>query len=223
MPELPLRRDLRMRGLQLPYKKQMKKLPEEAGDEPRFPSPALATPLDRLLAQRGQFLAFLERRLHDPALAEDILQTSYLRAFEHQNPTISDETVTAWFYQILRNAIIDNFRRQTTRNKMLETWAQELEKSTEAGPELETEICGCLGDVVKELKPDYADILRAVDLGGQRLQDFAREHKLSASNAGVRVHRARAALRKGLLATCGACSEHQCLDCTCKKHAPFGS
>jgi RNA polymerase sigma factor (sigma-70 family) len=208
-----------MRGLHLPYQKQMTKLSKEAGEEPRFPSPSLSM-LDQLLAQRRQFLAFLERRLHDPALAEDILQASYLRAFEHQNPALSDDTVTAWFYQILRNAIIDNFRRQTTRNKMLEAWAHELETSSGLAPDLESDICACLGHVVEELKPEYADILRAVDLGGQRLQDFAREQKLSTSNAGVRVHRARAALRKGLIKTCGACSEHRCVDCTCKRHWP---
>jgi RNA polymerase sigma factor (sigma-70 family) len=209
-----------MRGLHLPYQKQMTKMPEGAGEEPRFPSSDIPTPLDRLLTNRGQFLAFLKRRVDDPALAEDILQTSYLRAFEHRHSELTDDTVTAWFYQILRNAVIDNFRRQSTRNKMLEAWAQELETSASLAPDLESDICACLGDVVEDLKPEYAEILRAVDLGGQRVQDFAREQKLSPSNAGVRVHRARAALRKGLIETCGACSEHRCLDCTCKKHSP---
>jgi hypothetical protein len=37
------------------------------------------------------------------------------------------------------------------------------------------------------------------------------------SNAAVRIHRARAAFRKHLVRTCGACAEHSCIDCTCRK------
>jgi RNA polymerase sigma-70 factor (ECF subfamily) len=50
------------------------------------------------------------------------------------------------------------------------------------------------------------------------VQDFAEQHGISASNASVRVHRARAALRKQLLRTCATCAEHGCVNCTCKKH-----
>ena len=57
----------------------------------------------------------------------------------------------------------------------------------------------CLHSVVDTLRPEYSEILRAVDLGEQRVQDFAQQHNLSASNAGVRAHRARAALRKQLM------------------------
>lgn len=43
------------------------------------------TPLDELLAQRKQFLAFVRRRVSDAEAAEDILQTAYLRAIEHRD------------------------------------------------------------------------------------------------------------------------------------------
>jgi DNA-directed RNA polymerase specialized sigma24 family protein len=69
-------------------------------------------------------------------------------------------------------------------------------------PDLHNEVCACLHGILNGLKPEYSEALRAVDLGEQRLQDFAQQHKLSASNAGVRIHRARAALRKQLLRTC---------------------
>ena len=38
---------------------------------------------------------------------------------------------------------------------------------------------------------------------------------LSAGNAGVRVFRARAALKKRVSESCGTCAEHGCVDCTC--------
>ncbi|MBS1822679.1 MAG: sigma-70 family RNA polymerase sigma factor [Acidobacteria bacterium] len=174
-------------------------------------------PLDQLLAQRRQFLAFVQRRVSDAGLAEDILQTAYLRAFEHQDDFQQNESAVAWFYRLLRNAVIDSYRRQATKTKALEAWARELETAEQPTAEIENEVCGCLHGIVDGLKTEYSEILRAVDLGEQNVKDFAGQHGLSATNAGVRVHRARAALRKQLLRTCASCAEHGCLNCTCKR------
>jgi RNA polymerase sigma factor (sigma-70 family) len=174
------------------------------------------TALDQLLDQQKQFLAFLQRRVSDPELAKDILQTAYLRAFEHQDDFKPSESAVAWFYRLLRNAVIDSYRRRASTNKALEALTRELETAVQTSTDLHDEVCSCLHGVLDGLKPEYSEVLRAVDLGEQRLQDFAHQNKLSPSNAGVRIHRARAALRKQLLRTCGTCSEHGCLNCTCK-------
>jgi RNA polymerase sigma factor (sigma-70 family) len=177
------------------------------------------TPLDQLLGQQKQFLAFVQRRVSDSELAEDILQTAYLRAFEHQDDFKPSESAVAWFYRLLRNAVIDSYRRRASTNNALQAWTRELETAAQPSPDLHNEVCACLHGIVDGLKPEYSEVLRAVDLGEERLQDFAQQHKLSPSNAGVRIHRARAALRKQLLRTCGACSQHGCLNCTCRKHS----
>jgi RNA polymerase sigma factor (sigma-70 family) len=174
------------------------------------------TALDQLIAQQKRFLAFVRRRVSDLELAEDILQTAYLRAFEHQDDFKPSESAVAWFYRLLRNAVVDSYRRRASTNKALEAWTRELETAVQTSPDLRDEVCSCLHGVLDGLKPEYAEVLRAVDLGEQRLQDFAHQNKLSPSNAGVRIHRARAALRKHLLRTCGTCSEHGCLNCNCK-------
>ncbi|MDE1156332.1 MAG: sigma-70 family RNA polymerase sigma factor [Acidobacteriaceae bacterium] len=182
------------------------------------------TILDQLLARRRGFLAFVQRRVSDAGLAEDILQTAYLRAYQHRDEFAESESAVSWFYRLLRNAVIDSYRRQEARSRALETWARELEGAAAAQPpvELQEEICGCLQGIVAGLKPEYSAILRAVDLGEQRVQEFAQEHGLSASNAGVRVHRARAALRKQLIKTCASCAEHGCLNCVCKRAGSEG-
>jgi RNA polymerase sigma factor (sigma-70 family) len=177
------------------------------------------TPLDQLLAQRKHFLSFVQRRVSDSGLAEDILQTAYLRAFQHQDDFNPSESVVAWFYRLLRNAVIDSYRRHASRERALEAWTRELEISVQPSPDLQNEVCACLDGILEGLKPEYSEALRAIDLGEQRVQDFAEHHGISASNAGVRLHRARAALRKQLLRTCATCAEHGCLNCTCKKHA----
>jgi RNA polymerase sigma factor (sigma-70 family) len=177
------------------------------------------TPLDQLLAQRRQFLAFVRRRVSDTQLAEDILQAAYLRAFEHQGEFEPSESAITWFYRLLRNAVIDSYRRRIAKDKALQAWARELETSYGPSSEERDDICSCLHGVIESLKPEYAESLRAIDLGEQPVQDFAARHQISASNASVRVYRARAALRRELLKTCASCAEHGCLNCTCKTHA----
>jgi RNA polymerase sigma factor (sigma-70 family) len=172
--------------------------------------------INALLEHRQQFLGYVQRRVSNAALAEHILQAAYLRALNQHNHAPSEETIVRWFYRVLRNAVIDQYRSNTTENKALELWARELELST-PNPQDEAEVCACLLKVVDQLTPAYKQILQAVELGEQPLTEFAQQHNISAVNAGVRAHRARTALRKQLLRCCGACAEHACIDCTCKQ------
>ena len=174
------------------------------------------TALHTLLDLRGQFLAFLRRRVDDTAVAEDILQSAYVRALESSHRLKEDESVVAWFYRILRNAIIDNYRRRTTENAALERWAVELTDVSTPEPQLFDATCRCIESALDSIKPGYAELLRDVDLAEGELATYAGKHSISPANAAVRAHRARAALRKQLVQSCGACSAHGCLDCTCR-------
>jgi RNA polymerase sigma factor (sigma-70 family) len=222
LSELPLLPRVSLRGLHL-HAPSVTFSPSNAGGGSGPPAlfiPMSETVIDRLLAQRKQFLAFVSRRVPDPQLAEDILQTAYLRAVEHRDDFEPGESAVAWFYRLLRNAVIDSYRRHASRSKALEVWTRELETSAQPSPEVEREVCSCIHGILDGLKPEYAEVLRAVDLKQQRVQDFAGEHRITASNAGVRIHRARAAFRKQLLKTCATCAEHQCVNCTCDRHSP---
>src|ERR1700761_4721257 len=117
------------------------------------------THIDQLLAQRRQFLAFVRRRVSDAALAEDILQAAYLRAYEHQDEFSPGESAVAWFYRLLRNAVIDNYRRNSARSKALETWTREIESSVNPSEDEQVEVCACLHGIIEGLKPEYAEIL----------------------------------------------------------------
>lgn len=173
------------------------------------------TPLDTLLRNRQTFLSFLERRIGDRALAEDILQDAFIKVIARPDQAPTDEGVVTWFYRSIRNAAIDRFRRAATASKALEAFARELEPGTRS-KEIESEICACVSEVARALKPEYAEALLAVEVNGIPVKTFAEQHGLTATNAGVRVHRAREALRKRVTQACGACAEHGCVDCTCK-------
>ncbi|WP_255484333.1 sigma-70 family RNA polymerase sigma factor [Granulicella sp. 5B5] len=175
--------------------------------------------LTTLLERRASFLGFVQRRVGDRALAEDILQAAYMRALEHMGSLREEQSATAWFYSVLRNAVIDHHRRSTTESGALSRLAVELgsEEPSTADPSTQKFVCGCIAHVLPMLRPAYAEVLREVDLDEASLGEYARRHGLSTGNAAVRAHRARAALRKELARFCGACSVHACLDCICKR------
>jgi RNA polymerase sigma-70 factor (ECF subfamily) len=174
--------------------------------------------LQNLLEQRASFLAFVNRRVRDTELAEDILQAAYVRALETSARVRDDGSVVAWFYAILRNSVVDHFRRRTSESSAYTRWAQELASQNEAlvDPSTRSFVCGCIEHVLPLLRPAYAELLREIDLNEVPLAEFAERRNLTPGNVAVRAHRARAALRKQLALTCGLCSVHACLDCNCK-------
>ena len=63
----------------------------------------------RLVEGHREFLSFLERRVESREAAEDILQAAFVRGLE-RGAGVDDEKVVAWFYRVLRNAVIDHYR-----------------------------------------------------------------------------------------------------------------
>ncbi len=165
-----------------------------------------------LVASHREFLAFVERRVHDRTLAEEIVQDALVRSLEHSGEI--RESVVGWFYRVLRNAIIDRARRAAVQRVRLEALAHELE-ATQRDDELHDVVCRCLVALTDTLKPEYADALRRIDLEDMPVKDYASHAGITASNAGVRVFRAREALRKQVAVACGTCATHGCIDCTC--------
>jgi RNA polymerase sigma-70 factor (ECF subfamily) len=174
-----------------------------------------AEAIDDLVLQRNRFLHFVQRRVDSAATAEDIIQSAYIRAIEHAPALRNEESAVAWFYRILRNAVIDHYRHRAAEDHALEQWAQDL--ATEMAPDPQTEeiVCCCIDQVLHTIKPSYGEILRSIDLAGQSLETFAAEAGITAGNAAVRIHRARQALKKELIRVCSICARLASVNSTC--------
>ena len=178
--------------------------------------PGASDVLGVLLDNHARFLVFLERRVGSRDEAEDILQEAFVRSIARTDSLRSPESATAWFYRVLRNALIDRHRRQGTQARALLQLAAEAEEGAEeADQELEAAACGCITALVDTLKPEYGRALRRVDVDGLSVRRFAEEAGITPGNAGVRLHRAREALRRQVARSCGTCLTHGCLDCSC--------
>lgn len=175
----------------------------------------LTTPMDVLSTRRGDFVAFVERRVHDRALAEDLVHAAFARALEHQAELRDEDAVVAWFYRALRNAIVDRHRRRGTEERAVADLATEIDDRVQAIEHRPASVCRCVLRVAESLKPDYLAALSAIEVDETKVATFAEENGISSSNAAVRVFRAREALRRGVLSACGACAKSGCHDCTC--------
>lgn len=165
----------------------------------------------RLVGNHRQFLAFLEARLKSRKEAEDVLQAAFIKALEKADTLRDEESAVAWFFRLLRNAIVDVYRKRAREAKLASQDVDELPLDTE----IQGEVCRCIDSLIPTIKPEYATILRRVELENARLADVAGELSISPNNAAVRLHRARQALKRRLEQSCGTCATHGCLDCTC--------
>jgi RNA polymerase sigma-70 factor (ECF subfamily) len=181
-------------------------------ERPAAPPDVLAV----LVENHARFLAFLERRVGSRETAEDILQDGFVRAIERGTGVRDEQSIVAWFYRVLRNAVVDHYRRRGTEDRALVRIAATAE-SAEAAPDAELfdAVCRCVSDLLDTLKPEYAVAIRRVELENVDLAAFAREAGITPNNAAVRLHRARRALKRQVLRSCGTCVMHQCLDCAC--------
>ena len=190
--------------------------------EPESSNSLSPAAIQRLVDSHRQFLAFLQARVESWAAAEDILQTAFVRGLERGADVRDEESAVAWFYRVLRNAVIDHYRHRAATGRALEGWGKEFVAHEAPEAELKQEIRQCVSGLLETLKPDYQAALRIIDLEEGSLNDLAKQAGITAGNAAVRVHRAREALRKQVRTACGSCAEHGCLDCHCKPKGAAG-
>jgi RNA polymerase sigma factor (sigma-70 family) len=172
--------------------------------------------IEVLVAHQQAFLRFLERRVGSRAAAEDLLQEAFVKTHGRLD-TVPPDALVPWFYTVLRHAAIDRARRLGREGRALAGLARELGPATAPPPDLHAAICACVGALADTLKPEYAEAIRAVDLDDEPVKAFGARRGLSASAAGVRLFRARQALRQRVASACGACADHGCLDCSCRR------
>ena len=145
------------------------------------PGTVSETTAARLVESHRQFLAFLERSVGSRAAAEDILQDAFVRGVERAASVRDEESATAWFYRVLRNAISDHYRRLGAEARAHAAMAAAAvdAAATPDDEELWRESCNCVGEFVETLKPEYARALRRVDLGETPVREWAAEEGIT--------------------------------------------
>lgn len=85
-----------------------------------------------LVGNHERFLAFLLPKVRQPADAEEILQSAFVRVSEKEGTIRDEESAVAWFYRLLRNALIDYYRRHDIEKRALDFMTEEAQATTDS-------------------------------------------------------------------------------------------
>ena len=187
-------------------------------DDTSEPLEELTPSAIRVLAEvHDTFRQFLWRNLGSASDAEEVLQQFYLRVVVHASQLRNEESVLAWLRRVLRSALSDYRRRAAARGRAEANFARKEASTPAPTPDdLEAFFCLCLYKLLPLLKPEYAELLRRIDLQNEPREVVAGALGLTLGNLTVRLHRARHALRRALEQTCQTCPIHGHLDCGCE-------
>lgn len=149
-------------------------------------------------AHEGELRGYLRHRLADADAADDLLQDVFVKAMRQGQGFCSLDQPRAWLFQVARNALVDRFRTSHP--------GEELRDDLPA-PEAQAlapvdALAGCLSRCLEELDADDAAMLRACDLEGRTVREFAEAGGLSLPAAKSRLLRARQRLRTQLSSAC---------------------
>jgi RNA polymerase sigma-70 factor (ECF subfamily) len=173
-------------------------------------------PAEIALAEgRQAFLGFLVRRLGNKADADDVLQEFCVRVLTRKDQLRDVERMDSWLYAILRSTMNDHFRKVARRGRLAEAYGSEPEALADDAPAQMAQFCRCLDGLIPALRDADAELIRRIDFGEEDRAAVAVDMDLTRNALGVRLHRARAALRDALTGHCGKCCKTGWDDCYC--------
>jgi RNA polymerase sigma-70 factor, ECF subfamily len=135
----------------------------------------------------------------DQARAEDIVQETLLRAWQHSEVTDdSERSARAWLFTVARNMIIDERRSSRFRNEV-----SSLDASAAPGLASADEVNSALdrmliGDALAQLSPDHRAVLRRSYYLGWTTTQIAGDLGIAEGTVKSRLHYAVRAMRLAL-------------------------
>jgi RNA polymerase sigma-70 factor (ECF subfamily) len=157
-----------------------------------------------------QLRRWLERRVRQPADAEDVLQQVFLKMAASPPTGVPEEQIGAWLFRVARNALVDAGRRARVRSADSLAAA---EPAANEEPAARRSITRCLEPMLGTLPEPYAVAVREADFQGRSQRELAAELGLTYSALKSRVQRGRRMLRDNLVACCRPDEDLNCGGC----------
>jgi RNA polymerase sigma-70 factor (ECF subfamily) len=184
-------------------------------------------------ALRPYLNGYLVRLVARPALAQDLVQGTYLKAFEALGRCPDDEPgIRRWVFRIATNAAVDELRRHSSWR---ETTMEDLRERAESDPAFmqrsgemvgtpetaliaKQHLAACFSCTLRNFAPHKASALLLREVYGFSLEEIAEWLEASAAQVKNWLQETRAAIDARYGATCalvtknGVC--HQCVELT---------
>jgi len=188
-------------------------LAEMASSDPPPGSLAAAAGRDRAgfeeeaLLHAEQLYRIALRLTGGPQAAEDLVQDTYLRAFRSWQSYKPGTNLAAWLATIMRNANLDELRRQS-RRPVQEPLDDDgdyylYNRLAESGPQPQDEVLARLSgnaivSAVGDLPPNFREVVVLVDVGDFSYADAADILGIPIGTVMSRLYRGRRLLKRAL-------------------------
>lgn len=157
----------------------------------------------------GWMLVLAERMMNDSALAEDVVQEALINALKGLQRFEEHSSLKTWLHRITVNAALSKLRKQKRlaeqsidehlpefdrfdcRIELPWTHLASIEEVMESDDTRRRVV-----EAIAELTDSYRVVLQLRDIEGYDTSEVAALLEISESNVKVRLHRARAALKK---------------------------
>jgi RNA polymerase sigma-70 factor, ECF subfamily len=146
---------------------------------------------------RSKLLAFIQQRVRDQQMAEDVLHDVFVKIVGRKNCLREPVKITAWLYQVTRNATIDRLRS----NRPHEELPQQIVANNEE-PTAEARLASFLRPMIDTLPEIYRDTIIFSELNGMPLKQIAEREGITVSAVKSRVQRGRRMLEAMLRDCC---------------------
>ena len=150
-------------------------------------------------------LRYLRRLVGDQAVADDLLQETLIRIARGLDSFSGRASIKTWAFSIATNAVADYFRQPDRKLRIVDV--SEADELPDAGRGIDERIVvdemnACVRQVIDSLPGDYRAALVLHDLEGLTAEQTAEICDCSLAAVKIRIHRARARLKKALQQQC---------------------
>ncbi len=177
-----------------------------------IPSEAGTSSADLFASHHRKIRGYILSMVHDPAVADDLTQETFLRVHRKLDSVREPAAVTSWLYRIATNLCYDWYRKASRQPKLdpLDAADPAAASATQDDSDQirldqvveKAEMSDCVNEFLDGLSNEYRQVILLHDLEGLTNPEIAEMLGASLDAVKIRLHRARRKLRDALAAGC---------------------
>lgn len=175
-------------------------------------APLSSADFSRIYSEHRERVRAQLLRLVPASEVDDVLQEVFAKAARALPEFRGDAAIATWLHQIAQRTALDHLRSRRHHEQQRTTaLADESQERCACGCDaapsssvpaeapqrlVRTEMCDCIREFIARLAPEHAEVLALKDLEGLTNAEIGARLGISLDAAKIRLHRARAAMRK---------------------------
>ena len=151
---------------------------------------------------KNRAFSLLNRMLKNEMDAEEVLQDSFLKAFNGINSFKNEAKFSTWLYKIVYNTALTRLsgKRRKIENEMSSIEdSLELESDYDFKETEKTDLSNFVNNMVEQLPPKYATVINLFYMEGLSCEEISKVMNNTVTSVKVILHRSRNALKDLLI------------------------